>query len=202
MSAAVETAADGDQILVLKPSEQFLYDPDVTYPVVVAPTNTPAGPTTDTWIQYDAYPSSQRRSTELKAGTYDGVQKARSFLKYDVAKYAGKKIVDTDLRLYSCYSSTCSTSGAGVQVRRHLGLGPLGDQLVGTAVDDDCGRGNLHRGQGLQLHLPLSCGFKLAQAQYSPTRAAHGCCFARQAGPEGASRPRGTRSHPWSARVP
>ncbi|MDQ0938414.1 DNRLRE domain-containing protein [Streptomyces sp. V1I1] len=118
VSASVETAADGDQVLVLKPSEQFLSDPDVTYPVVVDPTNTLAGPTTDTWIQYDAYPASQRGSTELKAGTYDGVQKARSFLKFDVATYTGKKIVDTDLRLYSYYSSTCSTSGSGVQVRR------------------------------------------------------------------------------------
>ncbi|WP_274559585.1 DNRLRE domain-containing protein [Streptomyces spiramyceticus] len=118
VSTVVETAADGGQTLVLKPSETFLSDPDLTYPVVVDPTNTLAGPTTDTWIQYDAYPTSQRGSTELKAGTYDGVQKARSFLKFDVAKYAGKKIVDTDLRLYSYYSSTCSTTGSGVQVRR------------------------------------------------------------------------------------
>ncbi|MDQ1013133.1 RHS repeat-associated protein [Streptomyces sp. V4I23] len=118
VTTTVETAADGRQTLVLKPSATFLSDPDVTYPVVVDPTNTLAGPTTDTWIQYDAYPTSQRGSTELKAGTYDGVQKARSFLKFDVAQYTGKKIVDTDLRLYSYYSSTCSTTGSGVQVRR------------------------------------------------------------------------------------
>ncbi len=118
VSTVVETAANGRQTLVLKPSDTFLSDPDVTYPVVVDPTNTLAGPTTDTWVQYDDYPTSQRGSTELKAGTYDGVQKARSFLKFDVAKYAGKKIVDTDLRLYSYYSSTCSTAGSGVQVRR------------------------------------------------------------------------------------
>ncbi|WNZ14545.1 DNRLRE domain-containing protein [Streptomyces sp. 11x1] len=118
VSATVETAADGDQTLVLKPSETFLSDPDVTYPVVIDPTNTLAGPTTDTWIQYDAYPASQRGSTELKAGTYDGVQKARSFLKFSTSQYTGKKIVDTDLRLYSYYSSTCSTSGSGVQARR------------------------------------------------------------------------------------
>ncbi|MET9134312.1 DNRLRE domain-containing protein [Streptomyces antibioticus] len=116
--ATVETAPDGDQTLVLKPSEAFLSDPAVRYPVVVDPTNTLAGPTTDTWIQYDAYPSSQRGSTELKAGTYDGVQKARSFLKFSTSQYTGKKIVDTDLRLYSYYSSTCSTTGSGVQARR------------------------------------------------------------------------------------
>ncbi|MEU0344640.1 DNRLRE domain-containing protein [Streptomyces bobili] len=118
VTTTVETAADGEQTLVLKPSTTFLSDPDVTYPVVVDPTNTLAGPTTDTWIQYDDYPTSQRGSTELKAGTYDGVQKARSFLQFNVSQYAGKKIVDTDLRLYSYYSSTCSTSGSGVQARR------------------------------------------------------------------------------------
>ncbi|WP_327191819.1 DNRLRE domain-containing protein [Streptomyces xinghaiensis] len=118
VSAAVESTADGEQTLVLKPSATFLSDPGVTYPVVVDPTNTLAGPTTDTWIQYDDYPTSQRGSTELKAGTYDGVQKARSFLKFNTSQYAGKKIVDTDLRLYSYYSSTCSTTGSGVQVRR------------------------------------------------------------------------------------
>ncbi|MFD8914759.1 DNRLRE domain-containing protein [Streptomyces sp. NPDC059575] len=118
VSTTVETAADGAQTLVLKPSEQFLSDPDVTYPVVVDPTNTLAGATTDTWVQYDDYPASQRGSTELKAGTYDSTEKARSFLKFDVSAYAGKKIVDTDLRLYSYYSSTCSTSNSGNQVRR------------------------------------------------------------------------------------
>ncbi|MFF3246450.1 DNRLRE domain-containing protein [Streptomyces sp. NPDC002870] len=118
VNAVVDNAADGGQVLVLKPSAEFLSDPDVTYPVVIDPTNTLAGPTTDTWIQDSDYPTSQRGSTELKAGTYDGVQKARSYLKFDVTEYSGKKIVDTDLRLYSYYSSTCSASGSGVQVRR------------------------------------------------------------------------------------
>ncbi|WNB97877.1 DNRLRE domain-containing protein [Streptomyces sp. CGMCC 4.7035] len=117
IDVAVEKDGDG-QVLVLKPDPDFLADPDLKYPVTIDPTDSLFGPVTDTWVQYDDYLTSQRGSTELKAGTYNGSEKARSFLKFDVSKYAGKHIVDTDLRLYSYYSSTCSTAGSGNQVRR------------------------------------------------------------------------------------
>lgn len=113
-----QDAHNGDQVLVLKPDEEFLADPELKYPVTIDPTDSLLGPVTDTWVQYDDYLTSQRGSTELKAGTYNGTEKARSYLKFDVAKYAGKHVLDTDLRLYSYYSSTCSTSGSGNQVRR------------------------------------------------------------------------------------
>ncbi|WP_392957648.1 DNRLRE domain-containing protein [Streptomyces sp. LN245] len=121
--AAVDVTIDrddenGDQVLVLKPDAEFLADPALKYPVTIDPTDSLFGPVTDTWIQYDDYLTSQRGSTELKAGTYNGTEKARSYLKFDVAKYAGKHILDTDLRLYSYYSSTCSTANSGNQVRR------------------------------------------------------------------------------------
>ncbi|MFF5444064.1 DNRLRE domain-containing protein [Streptomyces sp. NPDC012888] len=106
------------QVLVLKPSMEFLTDPALTYPVTIDPTDSLMGPVTDTWIQYDDYLTSQRGSTELKAGTYNGAEKARSFLQFNVDKYKGKQILDTDLRLYSYYSSTCSTANSGNQVRR------------------------------------------------------------------------------------
>ncbi|GED87757.1 DNRLRE domain-containing protein [Streptomyces sp. 6-11-2] len=112
-------AEDGKgQVLVLKPSAAFLSDPDVTYPVTIDPTDSLMGPTTDTWVQYKDYLTSQRGSTELKAGTYDGSEKARSFLKFNVSKYTGKHVLDAKLRLYSYYSSTCSTSNSGIEVRR------------------------------------------------------------------------------------
>ncbi|MGW3658825.1 DNRLRE domain-containing protein, partial [Streptomyces sp. NPDC005151] len=112
-----EPHGDG-QVLVLKPDPAFLSDPDLEYPLTIDPTDSLLGPVTDTWIQYDDYLTSQRGSTELKSGTYNGTEKARSFLKFDAAKYAGKHILDTDLRLYSYYSSTCSTANSGNQVRR------------------------------------------------------------------------------------
>ncbi|MGV9321189.1 DNRLRE domain-containing protein [Streptomyces sp. NPDC003660] len=119
IDVTIEQDADtGDQVLVMKPDEDFLADPSVEYPVTIDPTDSLLGPVTDTWIQYDDYLTSQRGSTELKAGTYNGTEKARSYLKFDVAKYAGKHVLDTDLRLYSTYASTCSTSNSGNQVRR------------------------------------------------------------------------------------
>lgn len=118
IDVTVKDDADGGQVLVLKPDPAFLADPGLEYPVTVDPTDSLLGPVTDTWIQYDDYLTSQRGSTELKSGTYNGSEKARSFLKFDTAKYAGKHVIDTDLRLYSSYSSTCSTANSGNQVRR------------------------------------------------------------------------------------
>ena len=114
---AAGTSAGHDS-LVLSPSQKFFSKPDLAYPVTVDPAATLAV-TTDTWVQTPDYPDSQVSSPELKAGTYDtGADVARAYLKFDVSKYAGKHITDTDLQLYSYYSSTCSTSGAGVQARR------------------------------------------------------------------------------------
>ncbi|QES52226.1 hypothetical protein DEJ50_06710 [Streptomyces venezuelae] len=119
VDVTVEQATDGKgQVLVLKPSMAFLTDPKLTYPVTIDPTDSLMGPVTDTWIQYDDYLTSQRGSTELKSGTYNGAEKARAFLQFNVDKYKGKQILDTDLRLYSYYSSTCATTGSGNQVRR------------------------------------------------------------------------------------
>ncbi|EMF56578.1 MULTISPECIES: DNRLRE domain-containing protein [Streptomyces] len=115
----IQAGEDGEgQVLVLKPGKSFLDNPELTYPVTIDPTDSLMGPVTDTWVQYDDYLTSQRGSAELKAGTYNGSEKARSFLKFNVDKYKGKQILDTDLRLYSYYSSTCSTDNSGNQVRR------------------------------------------------------------------------------------
>ncbi|MFJ9210305.1 DNRLRE domain-containing protein [Streptomyces sp. NPDC102264] len=112
----IETAADGSQSLVLTPDADY-FDQDLSYPVVVDPTSTLAA-STDTWVATN-YPDSQVSSTELKSGTYDaGATKARSYVKFDVAAFKGKHITDTNLALYSYYSSTCATTGAGTQVRR------------------------------------------------------------------------------------
>lgn len=117
----IATAKDGSQSLVLTPDQKFLSDPALTYPVTVDPTSTLAV-TTDTWVQTPDYPDSQLSSSELKSGTYDtGADVARSYLKFDVSPFTGKHIIDTNLALYSYYSSTCSTTGAGTEVRRITG---------------------------------------------------------------------------------
>ncbi|MFC7264063.1 DNRLRE domain-containing protein [Streptomyces lutosisoli] len=116
VTTKVETADDGSQTLVLTPDADY-FDQDLTYPVTVDPTSTLAV-TADIWVATN-YTDSQVSSTELKSGTYDaGTTKARSYLKFDVSAFKGKDIIDTNLALYSYYSSTCSASGAGTQVRR------------------------------------------------------------------------------------
>jgi RHS repeat-associated protein len=121
VATKIETAKDGSQTLVLTPDQKFLSDPALTYPVTVDPTSTLAV-TTDTWVQTPDYPDSQLSSPELKSGTYDtGTDVARSYLKFDVSPFTGKHITDTNLALYSYYASTCSTTGAGTEVRRITG---------------------------------------------------------------------------------
>ncbi|MER5754040.1 DNRLRE domain-containing protein [Streptomyces sp. NPDC002088] len=116
VATKVETASDGSQTLVLTPDKHFLAT--ASYPVTVDPTTTLAV-TTDTWVQNPDYPDSQISSEELKSGTYDGgTDTARSYLKFDVSKFAGKHITAATMSLYNYYSATCSTSGAATQARR------------------------------------------------------------------------------------
>ncbi|WP_369030600.1 DNRLRE domain-containing protein [Streptomyces adonidis] len=116
VATKVETAADGSQSLVLTPDTSFLAT--ATYPVTVDPTTTLAV-TTDTWVQNPDYPDSQISSEELKSGTYDGgTDTARSYLKFDVSKFAGKHITAATMSLYNYYSATCSTSGAATLAKR------------------------------------------------------------------------------------
>ncbi|MFJ3799394.1 DNRLRE domain-containing protein [Streptomyces sp. NPDC090088] len=111
----IETAADGTQTLVLHPDADY-FAQDLTYPVTVDPTSTLAV-TTDTWVATN-YTDSQISSTELKSGTYNGGDTvARSYLKFDVSDFVGTHITDTNLALYSYWSSSC-TGGTGTAVRR------------------------------------------------------------------------------------
>ena len=116
VAATIENTTSGP-VLVLKPDSSF-FAGNVTYPVTIDPTTTLAV-TTDTWVEDPNYADSQLGSDELRTGTYDGgTHRARAYMKFDVSKYVGKHITDTNLRLYSYYSSTCSTGGSGMRARR------------------------------------------------------------------------------------
>ncbi|MET7474984.1 DNRLRE domain-containing protein [Streptomyces sp. NPDC005648] len=117
VESKIEDTSSG-QVLVLTPDSGFLDSTKVTYPLTIDPTTTLAV-TTDTWLEDPNYTDSQRSSGELRVGTYDGgTHRARAFLKFDTSEFTGTHIVDTDLKLYSYWSSTCSTAGSGVRVRR------------------------------------------------------------------------------------
>ncbi|MFI9615764.1 DNRLRE domain-containing protein [Streptomyces sp. NPDC052023] len=122
----IETAADGSQTLVLRPDAGY-FAQDLTYPVTVDPTSTLAV-TTDTWVATN-YPDSQISSPELKSGTYNGgATVARSFLKFDLSAHGGVNVIDTNLALYSDWSSSCTegtgTAGSPSRGRRPRSPGP------------------------------------------------------------------------------
>lgn len=77
LDAAVE-AGEGGPVLVLVTDSAFLADPATVYPVTVDPSWTGVI-SSDTWVQYNDYLESQNSSAELKAGMYNGSEKARSF---------------------------------------------------------------------------------------------------------------------------
>ncbi|MGX9889955.1 DNRLRE domain-containing protein [Streptomyces sp. NPDC002276] len=111
-------STDQGQVLVLTPDLSFLDAADVSCPLTIDPTTTLAV-STDTWMESPNYTDSQRSSEELRVGSYDGgTHRARAYLKFDVSDIVGSHIVDTDLSLYSYWSSTCSTAGSGIRVRR------------------------------------------------------------------------------------
>lgn len=117
VATSIETESDGSTTLVLTPDPAF-FTQDLTYPVTVDPSSTLAV-TTDTWVQTPDFPGSQLGSQELKAGTYySGGHVARSYVKFDVSKFAGKHITSATMSLYSCFSSTCATAGPGTQALR------------------------------------------------------------------------------------
>ncbi|MEU3652236.1 DNRLRE domain-containing protein [Streptomyces sp. NPDC032161] len=112
VDTSVETAKDGST-LVLRPAPEYFRTSGLTYPVTVDPTSTLAA-STDTWVATN-YPDSQSSSKELKSGTYDGgTTKARSYLKFDVAKFGGQKILSANLSRPSATTTTATgTAPAG-----------------------------------------------------------------------------------------
>lgn len=106
------TASNGTAIgtIALAPSAEFLTDPDTVYPVTIDPTFQLIT-SFDTWISTN-YPTSQSGSTILRAGTKDGVNKARSFLVFPGdATWDGTQIVSANLIMRNITAGSC-TAGA------------------------------------------------------------------------------------------
>lgn len=101
LDAAVE-AGEGGSVLVLVTDSVFLADPATVFPVTVDPSWTGVI-STDTWVQYNDYLESQNSSAELKAGTYNGSEKARSFLKFGLSGCPGRRSL---VRSCGCTTTT------------------------------------------------------------------------------------------------
>lgn len=113
VDAALEASPEGP-VLVLRPDQAFLADPDRKYPVTVDPTWSTAT-TVDTFVQSDnATP--QHGSGELRLGTFDGgVTKARSYLKFVTDSITGKDIISANLQVHNWWSWSCEARNAYAQ---------------------------------------------------------------------------------------
>jgi len=103
----VEVTVAGDAAAVtMSPGVEFLTDPDVVFPVVIDP-SVSLGLPRDTFVQTD-WSDDASLQTDLRVGTYNGSDKARSFLNVDVSKIKGKKILSAKLNLWQFHSWSCT----------------------------------------------------------------------------------------------
>ncbi|EYT50831.1 DNRLRE domain-containing protein [Brachybacterium muris] len=87
----------------------WLLDEGRVFPVTVDPVyaSATARPTFDAFVQSNI--STDRSSEqELKAGTYDGTNKARSFLTFSNTSFKNVKIMSATLNLYETWSYSCT----------------------------------------------------------------------------------------------
>ncbi len=113
VDAELEASPKGP-VLVLRPDQGFLTDPDRQYPVTVDPTWSTAT-TVDTFVQSDTA-SPQHGSGELRVGTFDGgVTKARSYLKFVTDSITGKDIISADLQVHNWWSWSCDARNTYAQ---------------------------------------------------------------------------------------
>ena len=95
--------------LRLSVDRAWLLDGARVFPVTVDPVyaSASARPTFDAFVQSNI--SSDRSSEqELKAGTYDGKVKARSFLTFSTAPFKGVKVQSASLKVYESWSYSCT----------------------------------------------------------------------------------------------
>ncbi|MGW6130131.1 putative toxin [Cellulomonas sp. NPDC055163] len=102
----VQQTAAAEVAVELAPSEDFLQDPDTTYPVVVDP-----GVTIETsWDTYviKGYSDNRSEEAELHIGTYNsGTNITRSYLNFPVGQFAGATVYEARLELFNSYSWSC-----------------------------------------------------------------------------------------------
>lgn len=107
VDSSVRETANG-ALLTLSPDQDFLTDPDTTYPVTIDPLVT-YFPVQDTWVDSATPTVGNPASTELRAGTPDnGVNKYRSFMSFENGAWYGHEIVSATLKLNNFSSSACT----------------------------------------------------------------------------------------------
>jgi len=126
-----DVAAKGDVTkseLDLTAPDGFLDDPDTQYPVIIDP-NITVGRAYDTWVA-SGVTTSQISNIQLVVGnsTVSANTEARSLLKWDSDKYAGKSILSATMKLYEFEAGSCSPRQTNV----HMLGGAFGSSTVWT----------------------------------------------------------------------
>lgn len=108
---SVEVAAQSGTAVTLRLSVDrgWLLDEERVFPVTVDPVyaSATARPTFDAFVQTNIS-SDRSGERELKVGTYDGVNKARSFVTFSNSSFKGLKIQSASLNLFETWSYSCT----------------------------------------------------------------------------------------------
>jgi len=102
----VDQAAPDSAVVTLAPQDDFLQDPDTTYPVVVDPDMRIYTGFDTSVVQ--GYSDDRSGRAELEVGTYDGgAHIGRAFLTFNVSPLWGKTIYNAGIDLYNYNSWSC-----------------------------------------------------------------------------------------------
>lgn len=114
---SVEIAAQEGTAVTLRLGVEraWLMDEGRVFPVTVDPVyaKATAKPTFDAFVQTN-YSTDRSSEQELKVGTYDGTNKARSFLTFSNTSFKNLKIQSATLNLYETWSYSCTATAVEV----------------------------------------------------------------------------------------
>lgn len=113
----VEVLAEDAGVVTLRLGVEaaWLLDEGRVFPVTVDPVyaSATAKPTFDAYVQTN-YSSDRSSEQELKVGTYDGSNKARSYLTFSNSAFKGVTVQSATLNLYETWSYSCTASAVEV----------------------------------------------------------------------------------------
>ncbi|MFC0675652.1 DNRLRE domain-containing protein [Brachybacterium hainanense] len=112
VTAGISSQEGGVAVLRLGVDRAWLTDQSRVFPVTVDPVyaTVTTRPTFDAYVQSNI--STDRSSElELKAGTYDGTNVARSYLVFAQSPFKNLKILSASLNVYETWSYSCTASG-------------------------------------------------------------------------------------------
>ena len=115
VTVGISSQEDGVAVLRLGVDRAWLTAEDRAFPITVDPVyaSVTTRPTFDTYVQTNIS-TDRSAEMELKAGTYDGTNVARSYLSFSSTPFKNVKVMSATLNLYETWSYSCTASGLEV----------------------------------------------------------------------------------------